>query len=338
MPVLNVGNLTEGNMYRFAVRNYNSAQGNGNFTLHLNFLRETQCTSTLAAYEYCQQIFALPVNASAYRFELTSVSDNQFYSVTQNYFTYRRLSTIPSLPAGDTYTLRIYSRYGLTNGLGQTEIVEVNNNAPCDIVVNPFTQINLYDTFDCPAEISANATIQANQSVCRATDYQWEFTPVSPAGEVITAMRGSYLANFILSNISLINGTTYQVRIRPQFSNGIFGDWGPVRCLQISSQGFIMEEEPYTNEYRIQAPNFALTNIYPNPCNGDYVMVRTPESDRDVLSWRVLDLSGAVVWQSVIANKDQGIRIDFTQTLADGIYIVQCTDNLNFWTGKLIVH
>jgi PKD repeat protein len=336
---LNFGNLIEGNMYRFAVRNFNSAQGNGNFTLHLNFLRETQCTSVLPAYEYCQQVFALPVNASAYRFELTSVSTNLVYGVTQNYFTFRRLSTIPSLPAGDTYTLKIFSRYSLTNGLGQTETIEVNNNTPCNIVINPFTQIHLSDAFDCPVQVSSGATIPANQSVCRATDYQWEFTPVSPAGDVIIAMRGSILANFILSDVALNNGTTYEVRIRPQFSNGMFGNWGPVRCLQISSPGFAMEdEEPYSDEFRTPSNQNVLGGIYPNPGNGDFVMVRMPESKDNMLTWRVLDLSGALVWQSDVASGNDWARLEFMQTLAHGVYLLECSDSMNIWTGKLVVH
>lgn len=336
---LNFGNLTEGTQYRIVVRNYNSAQGTGSFTISLNFLNDSKCITVPGNYDYCQLLKALPVGAPEYRFSLTSNTTGLNYFRDQLLFTTIRMSTIADLPANDVYTVNVHSIYSLTNSLGAIEEIVIPDLSPVVITINPWTKVKLRDTDACPAILSPNATVALDQSVCRAVDYQWEFTSSTPGTLPVAVMRGSLQTNFPLSLLPAASGTTYSVRIRPKFSNGMFGDWGLTRCLQTSGvAGFILQDEEVNNTNFVDDRKERMFALYPNPVSAEVVSIRFSQLIDEVVHLRIVDLTGREVYSNnIILNGSTQYEIPTNVFGVNGVYLVEVKYAEKVEIEKLVV-
>ncbi|MBL0314678.1 MAG: PKD domain-containing protein [Flavobacteriales bacterium] len=347
---LNFGNLIEGQQYRIAVRNYNSAQGTGSFTISLSYLNDSFIVVNNPNLEYCQNVIAVPVSAFAYRFTFTSTTTGLSYQYTQNLLTNLRLTKVPGLIAGDSYQVKVNPIYNLSNGLGSMEQLIVHEVFQFQINIQGWPQVYLAGFYTCPSSVNANSFVGLNTGVCRAIDYEWEFTP-SPGGSTLTHMRGSYLTNFPLTSISIVPGVTYNVRIRPKYENGMFGNWGPARCMQVASSTFVMEDEngqerweALDNDQHInsnllaESPHQMNFAIYPNPSHGDLVNVILDENYKGMLYVRIYDAKGREVAEpQYVYCSDNKIPINETKELAAGIYIVNIISEEWNETARLII-
>lgn len=343
---LNYGNLIEGQQYRIAVRNYNSAQGTGSFTISLSYLNDSFIVLSNPNFEYCQSVIALPVSALAYRFTFTSITTGLSYQYTQNLLTNLRLTKVPGLIAGDTYQVKVNPIFNLTNGIGVMEQLIVHEVYTFQINIQPWTQVFLAANYTCPAEVNVQGNVALNGGACRATDYQWEFTPMD-GGSVITQMRGSFLINFPLSLVSLNPGATYQVRVRPKFENGMFGDWGPQRCLQISLNAMSMNVESdetkavYSEMITDVNDAYHFNNrcsIYPNPSHGEKLVISLQETWSGNLNITVHDMHGKLMLDQQAMNQSENfILVQGMNELAAGVYVISIRGEEWFHTERLVI-
>jgi PKD repeat protein len=343
---LNFGSLTEGQQYRIAVRNYNSAQGTGSFTISLSYLNDSFVNVGNPSMQYCQPIIAIPVSAFAYRFTLTSTTTGVIYQYTQNLTTSLRLSKIPGLIAGDSYTVKVNPIFNLTNGLGVTEQLIVSEVILGHINIQPWSQVFLSVGNTCPNVMTQQSFVFLNAGVCRATDYQWQFISQNGDNAVITMMRGNSLTSFNLATAGLMNGGTYNVRIRPKFENGMFGDWGPERCLQIGSsalmQEFEMEEKDESSEFItahiVESSDHPLFVLYPNPLSGEVAFIRLANSMRGNISYMILDATGRKMVDRVVCLEGStDLTLEETQGMSSGIYYIRISCDDWEQTQRLII-
>jgi hypothetical protein len=124
------------------------------------------------------------------------------------------------------------------------------------------------------------------------------------------------------------NGATYNVRVRPRYSNGSYGTWGPVQCVSTIGVAGLEElnadvETPQTEtdiEEMEVAPNFT---IFPNPIQGGEVNLM---SDVSLANSTVVisDISGRQIaaWNNVAINA--GVHVFRPQTeLTFGVYFLR---------------
>lgn len=332
---LNFGSLTEGQQYRIAVRNFNSAQGTGSFTISLSYLNDSFVNIANPSIQYFQPIIAVPVSAFAYRFTLTSATTGISYQYTQNLTTSLRLSKIPGLIAGDSYSVKVNPIFNLTNGLGVTEQVVVSEVILGHINIQPWTQVFLSTVNTCPNVMTPQSFVFLNTSVCRATDYQWQFISQNGDNAVITLMRGNNLISFNLVTAGLMNGGTYNVRIRPKFENGMFGDWGPERCLQLGSNAlmhdFLIEEKVESEqvaEYTVTSIDEFMDHqhfvLYPNPVTGATSFIHLSNVASGNLTYAIMDASGRKIEERVVALFGAtDIALDEISKMSSGVYFVE---------------
>jgi len=339
---LNFGNLVEGNQYRIAVRNYNSAQGTGLFTISANYLNDTQCGTIVNPYQYCNNFNAAPVSgANGYKFNFTSTTTSITYTKTQTGSTAVQLSSVPGLLPGASYTTSVNSIYNLTNSLGASESIVVASNSTCAITISPTAQNFLRITDACPNLKSILSSVQANVAVCGATDYQWEFTKVLPVpGAAVLVLRGSTAISFPLNLLPAVSGTTYNVRIRPKFANGVFGSWGSSVCMKTSGTAGMNLVENENEEPAMQRFEVAGTemSVYPNPVLADNVNILLRTEERGFVSIRVFDITGKVVLTDGFYTEGNTRRsLVFAETVTGGIFIVEAIMNGKIYTERIIV-
>jgi hypothetical protein len=333
---LNIGNLTEGNQYRFAVRNYNSAQGTGTFTICVSRFNDSMCGSTNTSYPFCALFKALNVNAASYTYRFMHSQTNVVYSGTIN-STYILLYNIPGLLQNATYSVTIDANFNVTNGLNQVENITIVGTVACTITILPHTVQYLRTADACPNVRQLTSTIKCEPAICSASDYEWEFTRIAPtAGTPITKFTGSNSQYMLLSTVAGLTNGTYNVRIRPIFPNGSLGNYCPVQCLQIgtNASGMIQADDNGTqNEYFIERTEESAIDIYPVPANQS---INILSEEAEISSIEIYDLSGKM---ALYKNTVNGNFIELNLAdLPNGIYFLRANlANADVVSRKMMV-
>ncbi len=318
---LNIGNLVEGNQYRFAVRNFNSAQGTGTFTICVSRFNDSMCGSANTSYPLCALFKALSVNAASYTYHFTHSQTNAVYTGTIN-STYILLYNIPGLLPGASYTVTIDATFNVNNGLNQPESITIVGTVACSITIQPHAVQYLRTVDACPNIRQLTNTIKVEPAVCSANNYEWEFTRIAPTpGAPITKLTGSNSQYMPLSTVAGLTNGTYNVRIRPIFPNNAVGNYCPVQCLQIGAiaAGMIQTDgEGTTSEYIIERTEETSIDVYPVPANQ---FINILSEDQEISSIEIYDMSGKLALYNNAVNRNF-IELNLAD-LPNGIYFIR---------------
>jgi hypothetical protein len=321
---LNIGNLVPGQQYYIAVRNYNSAQGTGAFTICLSDLPSSGCLSTAGNYTMCSKFKAIPVNAATYTYNFTSTQTNITYTRTQSSSTLN-LYQVNNMPTGSNYVAGIRANYTVMRGNGTTEMITIDPPATVTMTFAADPLLILATTQDCPSPRPLGVNIRSNTTVCFASTYQWEFQLADLSEAAFTITGGSTQYLLITEALGFVPGETYNVRIRVTYQNGYTNPWGPVRCLLIAGGSGMAELperslEDYSYEPYTGIPELI---IYPNPTSGDRINFYIANKDEGKADLYLIDAIGRVVETRQI-NFIEHERYDWTfQTaLSAGLYEV----------------
>lgn len=337
---LHYGQLTAGENYYVAIRNYNGAIGSGNFDLRVIQLRESQCNYGPGPYSLCGMFKAVYTGAPQYLFHFVANSDNEEFTGTSlNGNSRIAFSQVPGMRWNETYTCMVDAIYRLANGAGQMETVPVNGSVSCPVIIAGHTVAELKVADRCPVVRMPFSTISLSAWVCGAVDFEWEFTQQSPSvGLPVAVFRNSSDRFFRIADIpNLQQNASYSVRIRPHFANGVVGLWGPARCLNVSGTGgmILEEEELYDWSEKMLIETEVQSMLYPNPSNDGSVFVYRENWVDQMVNIKVFDMQGRLVDSQQFIG--QSAVHQLTMSLETGVYMVMVDVNGGQTSERLVV-
>jgi Putative metal-binding motif/Secretion system C-terminal sorting domain len=355
---LNFGGLTSGSTYYIAVRNYNSDQGTGSFSICLSRMNAPAVSVSNLPYTSCNYLASSFVSAQSYTFIFTSTTTGQSFTRTQSSASCL-LSNVLNLPFGGSFTVQVNAQFSALNGLNAQESIIVAGQ-----MVGPITTISPALTVSsiqqCPASVQLNRNIRTNVALCNVSDYRWsvQVSDLSaPAFEISTG-TSRYLA------ISAVNGfvgeETYLISVRPTYNNGFVGQWGQASCVNVSlSLGMIAEDEDAEDELRdeVESLNQFLGvegtseneessvafnddirfKLYPNPSTNEVVRIHCSGVNNGISLIQVFDSMGREVRSRTIAISSSVCteEIDLSG-FPPGMYVVRLSDETTYLEELLI--
>ncbi|MFM9986871.1 MAG: MopE-related protein, partial [Flavobacteriales bacterium] len=336
---LNIGSLTLGQQYFISVRNYNSAQGTGNFNICLTDLPASGCLTPAASYTMCSKFKAVVVNATNYVYNFTSTQTNITYSRTQPSATLD-LYKVMNMPTGSNYAARVDASYTVTRGNGSLETVVVIGPSSCTFAFNADPLLILATTQDCPSPRPLGVNIRSNTTVCYSLNYQWEFQKADLSEPVFSFNGGSTQYLMITSAMGFVPGTTYNVRIRVTYQSGYTNPWGPWKCLLIAGGAGMAEYfDDETGEYTFDRNDEEIDiKLYPNPNTGNSINLEIAGIESGVLDVQLLDGMGKLIATRQITVEGYAItNWEFESELSAGLYFIQFTYENKRYAEKIIV-
>jgi hypothetical protein len=337
-----VSPLVTGQTYYIAVRNYDSSLGNGTFTICLQKIADSGCNSGPGPYTSCNTFKAVSTNAQTYTFTFTNTTTTEETVVNSTGSTVIPLS--PLVPGYD-YTVDVSCTFSLNNGLGQTEVIIIEEPNSCTITMSPHADIDLRAIDSCPTQRPRNAIIGSTTWLCGAYNYNWKFEPV-PSGLPFEA-EGPPTNRFIaLGTVpEIVAGGTYDVQIQPLFGSigDVPGSFGvDTQCLQIIGPGGLAEEAQgnmaENGERNLIAANGLETSLYPNPSNGNLVTLNISGVEGNQVSVRILNATGSIVFADrYTVDGSLNKIINFERALASGLYMMEMTVDNQMITERFVV-
>jgi hypothetical protein len=307
----------------------------------------------------CATFKATWTGANSYTYQFTpvgaSVGGGQVTSVGSISLANSALNIVP----GNTYNVIINATYNLVDGLNNPESILVfGNNPSCaNVVIAPNASIEVRASQRCnaPATLLRTSYMRTDPFVCGATNYTFEFTPVTscadntPTGIPFTITNVSRILplNFNGTTTSPLNQTIqvqtyYQVRVRPNF--GVLGvnqgSYGNPQIIFVG--GTVLESsESLTENFDTQrdmTSTIATAEVYPNPSNGSTIQVNIENVSSSQVGMEIIDMSGRLVYSNLFAIEGSlQTAIVFDQTLSNGLYNVRFTAGDDVMTTRILV-
>lgn len=360
--ILNYGNLTVGQTYYVAVRNYD-ATNVGTYTICVSPLRASGCANVTppAGLSLCSSYKVLYTAATSYTYRFNGVggtSNNVNSSVTSLTGIITLNNTTLGLRYGGVYNVRIDANYALTNGLGQQDamITVLGNSAPANcqnVATMQQPLIEVKSTQVCPTVLLRTSTLLVNPvagspTVCGLVNYTLEFTRVSDClgttviGTPFTINSTGTAPSLALSAAfpAQLGSTGYwNVRVRPNFSNNYAGVWGPSKVIAVSGSAAsqMLDESEGTQQVKTFEAQ-PLSVVYPNPNNGNEVNINLTDIGSGELAVTIVDAIGRTIYKNRFAvDGSLFTKIDFAEQLTGGIYLVEFTINGETMNERMIV-
>jgi hypothetical protein len=353
------GNLVVGNTYYICVRNNNATPGQCG--LMISYLRGSQAetgpfTGGTGVYSNTCQNFKAAFRANAAGYTVKRWADNTatgtptwvyaIPSTTTTAATICQLGKI--LPANMTgsslnYYVTVDVAYNLPDAYGNMNALTANGTVISTVGLNAEAAITVRTSDQCPVFKSATTgAIATNRSVCGTDIYNWQFTQVFPTPGLPVSVNGAAGASRILqlSTVTgMANGQRYNVKVRAKHIDGVsFTAFAATpSCVKtIGAAGMTPENEP--NAYAQAINGNVTTTIFPNPNNGQSVNLSVVGLDGE-LQVRIADATGRMVYANrYIVEGSMNTSIDFGQTLAGGVYMVEMIQNGEMQTMRMVVN
>ena len=335
--------LILGQTYFISVRNYNSVQGAGTFTICVQRISASGCNSGPGPYASSALFKSAFTGATTYTFTFTNTTT----LVSTVLVSANGITQVPvaSLPLGFTYTVSISATYIIQDGNSQNEIITVPNPNTCSMsMISPPAAPNVFlrTTDQCPAARPLNAIIGANVWTSGALNYEWRFRQTSPInGTWGSPVAGPPTNRFInITPLALAAGATYDVEIRIVFSGGAVSGWGATRCVQMAGTSGMMVESNGDAQEPLWKSDINMDQvsmeIYPNPSNGERLWIYgiTAEESQSIL---IRDVQGKVMSGFKVVGSPTRIELVFDQTLASGIYFIEVKKNNVQFTRRWVI-
>jgi hypothetical protein len=255
------------------------------------------------------------------------------------------------------YNVRIDANYALTNGLGETDgiITVLGNSIPANcqnvtIMQQPLVEVR--NTQVCPTVITRTTTlltspVTGSSNMCGMVNYTYEFTRVSDClgtsviGSPFTVNTVGTVASLALTSVfpAQLGSTGYwSVRVRPNFNN-YAGVWGPSKVIAVSGSAAsqMLDDEHGAQQVKTFEAQ-PLSVVYPNPNNGNEVNINLTDIGSGELMVKIVDAVGRTIYNNRYAvDGSLFTKIDFTEQLTGGIYLVEFTINGETMNERMIV-
>jgi hypothetical protein len=349
------GNLVVGQVYYICVRNNNNTPGTCG--LMISYLRGSQAdigpyTGGTGVYNNTCSNFkaAFRANASGYtvkRWTSTTITGTPSWVFAIPSGTICQLGRI--LPANMTGTpvthyVTVDVAYNLPDAYGTLTPITANGTVASPVGLNSEAAVTVRAADQCTLGFKSATTgsIATDRSVCGTDRYNWQFTQVFPLTGLPLSFNGGAGATriFPLSTVTgIANGQRYNVKVRSIHVDGVsmsaFGAT-PACVKTIGAAGMATEN---TNETYAQSINGdVVTSIFPNPNNGQSVNLSVVGMEGE-LQVRIVDATGRMVYANrYIVEGSINTSIDFGQTLAGGVYMVEMIQNGDMQTMRMVVN
>ena len=316
--ILNFGELEPGETYYVCVRNFNSAQGSGAFSLCLNWIMESTCDLGPGPYQLCSVYKADFTNTWTYTFHFTPVGGGATVSHTRVGSSSVSLASISGLQYNTTYSVLIDAVYTLSNGLGQMETVPVSGTEGCMMIIGSpgTTQVRAVD--GCPNTKSLGSNIQTTPHICGNSGYEWRVERVDIPTTPFFLTSGTNMRFIQLSSANgFVAGGVYSIRVRPIVSSSSQVQFGPARCVQI--QGNALQSA-------INEDNSGLNIlVYPNPTSNNlFIGLNGVVTEQSIV--QLMDLSGREIRSEIHNFKNSPIKELNVRDITAGVYLIRVLD------------
>lgn len=351
--ILNVGGLTAGQVYKIAVRNYDSSLGIGTYSICVKSLRRGGCDSGNSPswsnnLNLCNVYKASWAGSGTqYRFAFTGVSGiatGNVYTRTQSSDLLPLSNVQPTLPLGCNYQVQITNIYSLQNGAGETEVVEVQSLGSCNLTLQqaPVTAVRLADRCENGPRFRSGI-VYSLPWVCGVNNWKWEFTLVdaglNPIGLPIVHYRNASSNGLNLGTVAALQaGQTYAVRTAPSFSWGD-AQFGPTQYICILGSVSSMTNKPAQELNKMRMEENISVAVYPNPTQANNIQIQISGIEiQSVVVFRITNELGQQVhsfqkWM----NNNEVYNLSDELKLSPGLYQLEAMVNNNRSTQRLII-
>jgi len=366
--ILLTDQLTPGNQYYFSVKNNNGTAGQ--VSIVVSYLRSSEAdilpyTSYTGVYNNtCQNFKAkFRANSTGYTVKRWADQTTANAAVASGTGTPSWVYAIPAgtgtvassicqlgkiLPANIlsgaavTYYVTVDASYNLADAFGNMNALTAVGSVVSAIGLNSEADLNVRLSDRCPTSKSATTgTITTNRSVCGVRNYDYEFAKVLPTVDLPINVAGPVGGSRVLALNTVPgigNGLTFDVRIRTKHvDNATYSNYGTVACVKTTGVAGMptIEDEGVIAE---RSFNGVTTSIYPNPNNGSSVNLNVDGMEGE-LNVRITDATGRMVYSNrYIVEGAMNTTMDFGQTLAGGVYMVEMTQNGQLSTMRMVVN
>lgn len=340
MEELVVNNLSQGQTYYLAIRNFNTGAV-GTFTYCIQHLTASSPNNGTTFNSLCGYIKSRWTGASLYTVTFDDGVNEAFSG--SNTSTQILFNTMPELAYSTTYDVVFTTTYQVG---GSTVVV---SSPPYSVTIAAHAPVQLRAADRCPVTKPVGAFIGTDVLVCGATEWEWEVEQVDESGNPIgiegpviieTNSISRYLRTSLIPGIA--PGNRYRVRVRPVFANGPGQFAAGYQYLCIAGSAGMTEPENDQNagvaERKMNADTEQNFSLYPNPNRGEFVSVRMSAVSGDQVFVRILDVTGRETYTGAFAVKDElNVTIQLDERLKTGVYMVELTDGAERTVRRMIV-
>jgi hypothetical protein len=349
--------LVVGEVYYLCVRNNNNTAGNVSLTVsNLNasspdIALYTGGTNTFTSA--CQNFkVRFRPNSAGYtikRWSSSDISGNPTWSYAIP-VTSTVASTVCQLgkfaPANlsgtnQTVYVTVDVLYNLADAYGTITPAIARGNAAASFQMANEADLNVRTSDRCAAGFKMmTSSIATNRSVCGTSRYVWEMTMAFPQTSLPLEVQGPVGGSRILmlnAVQGMANGQRYDVRIASKHVDGVTQTaYGTTNCIKTIGAAGMPTIEEEVNMYE-RSENGITTTIYPNPNNGQMVNFSINGLEGS-LNLKVTDATGREVYNNrFMVEGSMNTTLDFGQTLADGVYMVEMIQNGEMKTMRMVV-
>ena len=351
--ILNVGGLTAGQVYKIAVRNYDSSLGIGSYSICVKSLRRGGCDSGNSPQwsnnlNLCNVFKATWAGSGTqYRFTFTGangIATGNVYTRTQSSDLLPLSNVQPTLPLGCNYQVQITNIYTLQNGSGATEVIEVPSLTSCPLILQqqPITSLRLIDRCENGPRFRSGV-VYSLPWVCGVNNWKWEFTLVdaglNPIGLPIVHYRNAASNVLNLGTVSALQaGQTYAVRTAPVFSWGD-GQFGPMHYMCIIGSASSIAVKPHQDSNKVLIQEGIELAIYPNPTIASKIQIQISGIEmQSLVVFKITNDLGQQVHSFLKwMNNNEAYNLSEEINLSPGLYHVEAMVNSNRRTQRLII-
>lgn len=322
--ILNFGGLILGSTYYVVVRNFNSIQGEGEFSICGSSLLSTTCDYNYPSFSLCSTYKADYVGAQGYTFHFTSLTGGTTYTYTKFGSTKIPLYAVSGLEYETSYSVTIDALYSLLNGAGESELVAVTGIQSCVINIGEPAAAEIRSIDVCPNIKTMNSYIKETPHICGCGQFAWEVTRTDIPGLPQVFLGPPNSKNFQIQNSNgFYAGGTYSVRVSPVFGSEPPSMFGSSFCITVAGAAGM----PLVGLDEVKENNGAVT-VYPNPSNGQLTIDLEINSDALLI---VTNALGEVVYQDEMESTVS------LSNLESGIYVISIVFEKDVVVEKVIV-
>ncbi|MFM9984020.1 MAG: T9SS type A sorting domain-containing protein, partial [Flavobacteriales bacterium] len=319
--ILTTNGLTPGTYY-VAVRSFAGAVGP--FTVCIQALMQSSCDDGSGTYDLCTNFKPDYTGANQYIFHFTPTS---FVGPTVSASSSSQIplsSAGLGLRHGESYEVTVDGLFNVANGGGTPDPQTVIGSEVCFITIAAHADLRTKLSQRCPATVLKGTTLQGKPFVCAAVNHTITFREVGDClgtdiGAVaFTSTTSGASPTKKLSQVSGVqSGKWYEVTWRPNFS---YGPGVPGTTDIIYVAGSTSEE----GEVAMDSEFASELGIYPNPNDGNSVVINGTEFNESIGVVRIIDATGRIVYFEQIAiDRTFSKVITFNNELVSGLYLVE---------------